>query len=41
MGKMVGRILEQKEAIRLALHGDRSLIPTWHDINVLESIDKA
>ena len=44
MFKMVGQILEQKEAIRLTLHGDRSashLIPTWQDINVLESIDKA
>ena len=44
MFKMVGQILEQKEAIKLTLHGDRSashLIPTWQDINVLESIDKA
>ena len=44
MDKMVGQILEQKEAIRLALSADRSashLIPTWQDVDVLESIDKA
>ena len=41
---MLGRILEQKEAIRLALSADRSashLIPTWQDIDVLESVDRA
>ena len=44
MGKMVSRILQQKEAIRLAFAANRStshLIPTWQDIDVLESIDKA
>jgi len=44
MGKMVSRILHQKEAIRLALSADWStshLTPTWQDIDVLESIDKA
>ena len=43
MGKMVGRILEQKEAIRLAPSADRSafhLISSWQDIDVVESIDK-
>ena len=41
MGKMVS---EQKKAIRLALSVDRSashLIPTWQDIDVLGSINKA
>ena len=44
MGKMMSRILEQKEAIRLALYANRSashLIPMWQDIDVLESIGKA
>ena len=43
MGKMVSQILQQ-EAIRLVLYADRSafhLIPTWQDIDVMESIDKA
>ena len=44
MGKMVSQILQQKETIRLALAAYRStshLIPTWQDVYVLESIDKA
>ena len=41
---MVSRILEQKEPIRLVLSSDRTashLVPTWQDLNVLESIDRA
>jgi len=41
MGKMVSRILQQKEAIRLALTTTSHLSPTWKDVDVLESIDKA
>ena len=44
MSKMVSRILEQKEPIRLVLSSDRTtshLVPTWQDLDVLESIDSA
>lgn len=44
MSKMVSRILEQKEAIRLVLNPDRStshLVPTWQDLDVLQAIDSA
>ena len=44
MGKMVSRILEQKEAICVALSGNRSashLVPTGQDLDVLTSINKA
>ena len=44
MAKMVSRILEQEEAIRLVLSSDRKachLIPSWQDIDVLQSIDRA
>ena len=39
MAKMVSRILEQKEAIRLVLSADRStsnIVPTWQDLDVLQ-----
>ncbi len=42
--KMIARVLEQAKAISHVLSGDRyarSLIPTWQDIEVLESIHKA
>ena len=41
---MVSRILEQEEAIRLVLSTDRKtshLVPTWQDIDVLQSIHQA
>ncbi len=41
---MVKRILEQESAIRVVLSADRKvshLVPTWQDIDVLQSIDKA
>lgn len=41
---MIGRVLEQIKAISQVLSGDRyarSLIPTWQDIEVLESVHKA
>ncbi|XP_038130854.1 E3 SUMO-protein ligase ZBED1-like [Cyprinodon tularosa] len=41
---MIARVLEQLKAITQVLSGDRyarSLIPTWQDIEVLESIHKA
>lgn len=44
MAKMVSRILEQEEAIRIVLSADRKachLVPTWQDIAVLQSINKA
>ena len=44
MAKMVSRILEQKEAIRLVLSADRStssIVPTWQDLDVLQAIDSA
>lgn len=44
MESMVTRLLEQEEAVRLVLSSDRKisyLIPTWQDIEVLESISKA
>ena len=44
MSKMVSRILEQKEPIRLVLSSDRTtshLVPTWQDLDVLESINSA
>ena len=44
MEKMVSRILEQEEAIRLVLSSDRKtthLIPTWQDVQVWEAITKA
>ena len=42
--KMVERILEQERALRQVLGADRKsshLIPTWQDIDVLESVNKA
>lgn len=44
MAKMVSRILEQKEAVRLVLGADRStsnIVPTWQDLDVLQAIDQA
>lgn len=44
MSKMVKRVLEQESAIRLVLGADRKvchLVPTWQDIEVLQSIDQA
>ena len=44
MAKMVERILEQEEAIRITLSADRKtshLVPTWQDINVLQVIHTA
>ena len=41
---MVSRILEQEEAIRVVLSSDHKachLIPSWQDIDVLQSIDRA
>lgn len=41
---MVHRILEQEEAIRVVLSSDRKtshLVPTWQDIDVLQSINSA
>ena len=41
---MVHRILEQEEAIRIVLGTDRKtshLVPTWKDIEVLQSVDSA
>lgn len=41
---MVDRILEQEAAIQQVLSGDRKcshLIPTWQDVDVLESVSKA
>lgn len=41
---MIARVLEQMKAISQVLTGDRharSLIPTWQDAEVLESIHKA
>lgn len=42
--QMVKRVLEQKKAITEVLSKDkktRSLVPTWQDVDVLESIDAA
>ena len=42
--KMIARVLEQEKAIRKVLSDDRKtahLIPTWQDIDVLESIQAA
>jgi len=44
MSKMVSRIFEQKEPIRLVLCSDRStghLVPTWQDLDVVHAIDSA
>ena len=44
MERMVSRLLEQEEAVRLVLGSDRKtshLIPTWQDISVWEAIAKA
>lgn len=41
---MVSRVLEQEQAIRQVLSGDRKtshLVPTWQDIEVLESLKAA
>ena len=41
---MVERILEQESAIRVVLSADRKvshLIPTWQDIEVLQSIQSS
>ena len=40
---MVSRILEQREAIRVVLGADHNtshLVPSWQDVDVLESIDE-
>ncbi len=42
--KMIQRILEQEKAITQVLAADRStrhLVPTWQDIDVLDSVSKA
>ena len=42
--KMVSRLLEQEPAVRQVLVGDRKtthLVPTWQDIEVLESLQSA
>ena len=44
MAKMVSRILEQEEGICVVLSTDRKtthLIPTWQDIDVIQSIHQA
>ena len=44
MAKMVQRILHQENVIRIVLSADRKdthLIPTWQDVEVLQSIDNA
>ena len=44
MAKMVSRILEQKEAIRLVLSADRdisNIVPTWQDLDVLQALYEA
>ena len=44
MAKMVSRILEQEEAIRVVPSADRKtsqLVPTWQDVDVLQSIHQA
>ena len=44
MQKMFSRILEQQKAIHNVLHDDckyRHLMPTWQDVDVLESLDAA
>ena len=44
MEAMVSQLLEQEPAVRVVLGADRKtshLIPTWKDIDVLESIAKA
>ena len=44
MGKMVSRLLEQEEAVRIVLSSDRKtshLIPSWQDTQIWESISKA
>ena len=41
---MIERILEQQEAIRVVLGQDRKtshLVPTWQDLDVLQSVLKA
>lgn len=41
---MISQLLEQEDAVRVVLSNDRktsNLIPTWQDIDVLESISKA
>lgn len=42
--KMIQRVLEQEKAITQVLAADkksRHLVPTWQDIDVLESVNKA
>ena len=42
--KMMARVLEQEREIRQVLSNDRKtahLIPSWQDIDVLESLNKA
>ena len=44
MAKMVSRILEQEEAIRVVLSTDRKtthLVSIWQDVDVLQSIHQA
>ena len=44
MQKMVSRIFEQQQANHQVLHDDckyRYLVPTWQDIDVLESLNVA
>ena len=41
---MISRILEQEEALRVVLSADRKtshLVPTWQDIDVLQSVHEA
>ena len=44
MAKMIQRILQQKNAIHIVFNADwkaAHLIPTWQDVEVLQSIDNA
>ena len=44
MAKMVSRILEQEEALRIVLSADRKtthLLLTWQDTEILQSLDQA
>ena len=44
MQKMASRVLEQQKAIQVVLNDDRKhhhLIPTWQDVDVLESLEAA
>ena len=44
MERMVSRLLEQEEAVRIVLSSDKKtshLIPSWQDTQIWESISKA